>query len=86
MHDGAMIIEKNLIKAARCVLPSTENSQFPATLGMRHRAAVGITESTDAITISVSEQTGDISFAKEGMLERKISSDTLRERLLKELN
>lgn len=86
LHDGAMIIEKNLIKAARCVLPSTENSQFPATLGMRHRAAVGITESTDAITISVSEQTGDISFAKEGMLERKISSDTLRERLLKELN
>lgn len=86
LHDGAMIIEKKVIKAARCVLPSTENKQFPATLGLRHRAAVGITESTDAITISVSEQTGDISFAKEGKLERKISSDRLRDRLLKELN
>ncbi|MDA9563697.1 diadenylate cyclase CdaA [Flavobacteriales bacterium] len=86
LHDGAMVIDKNIIKAARCVLPSTENKNFPATLGMRHRAAVGITESTDAITISVSEQTGDISLSKEGKLERRMTPDDLRDRLLKELN
>ena len=55
MHDGAVIIENNKIKAARCVLPVTENTDLPAHYGMRHRAALGITEQSDAISIIVSE-------------------------------
>lgn len=86
LHDGAVIIYKNRIKAARCVLPSTDNKDFPASLGMRHRAAVGITENTDAIAISVSEQTGEISVAIEGKLLRNLTNDKLREFLLQELN
>jgi diadenylate cyclase len=86
LHDGAVIIHKNRVKAARCVLPSTENKDFPASLGMRHRAAVGITENTDAIAISVSEQTGGVSVAIDGQLHLKLSDTRLRELLLKELN
>lgn len=81
LHDGAVIISDNTIKAARCVLPVTENDSFPAHLGMRHRAAVGITENTDAIAIVVSEQTGEISFAKEGELKHALSQERLRELL-----
>ena len=86
LHDGAVIIVKNRVRAARCVLPSTENKNFPASLGMRHRAAVGITENTDAIAISVSEQTGEISVAIEGALIHNLTENKLREILLKELN
>ncbi|MFN5710646.1 MAG: diadenylate cyclase, partial [Bacteroidota bacterium] len=81
LHDGAIIIENNEIIAARCVLPISENSNFPANLGMRHRAALGITESTDAIAIAVSEQTGEIALAKENNLELHLTPDTLRTRL-----
>jgi len=83
LHDGAIIITKNVIRAARCVLPVTEDSDFPSHLGMRHRAAVGITEDTDALGIVVSEQTGDISFARNGKLENRISAERLRELLEK---
>src|SRR4030067_506317 len=69
LHDGAVIIAKNKIRAARCVLPVTENNDFPAHLGMRHRAAVGITENTDSLAIVVSEQTGEIAFARDGDIE-----------------
>jgi uncharacterized protein (TIGR00159 family) len=86
LHDGAVIISENNIKAARCVLPVTENDSFPAHLGMRHRAAVGITENTDAIAIVVSEQTGEISFAKEGELKHALSVERLRELLEKEFS
>jgi diadenylate cyclase len=86
LHDGAIIISENNIKAARCVLPVTENVDFPAHLGMRHRAAVGITENTDAIAIVVSEQTGEISFSKEGKLKHALSLELLRDILDKELN
>lgn len=86
LHDGAVIISKNRIKAARCVLPSTENKDFPASLGMRHRAAVGITENTDAVALSVSEQTGEISVAMEGKLIRNLDETALRSFLLTELN
>ena len=58
MHDGAVIISSDRILAARCVLPVTEKEQFPAHFGMRHRAAVGITEISDALAVIVSEQTG----------------------------
>lgn len=86
LHDGAVIITDNIVKAARCVLPVTENENFPAHLGMRHRAAVGITEITDAIAVVVSEQTGEISFCKEGELRQGLTADKLRELLEKELN
>jgi uncharacterized protein (TIGR00159 family) len=86
LHDGAVIISENTIKAARCVLPVTENENFPAHLGMRHRAAVGITENTDALAIVVSEQTGEISFAKEGDLKHAVSIEKLKELLEKEFN
>jgi uncharacterized protein (TIGR00159 family) len=86
LHDGALIISGNEIVAARCVLPVTENNEFPAHLGMRHRAAVGITENTDAIAVVVSEQTGDISFSKEGELKHSITPERLRELLEKEFD
>jgi uncharacterized protein (TIGR00159 family) len=78
LHDGAVIISQNKITGARCVLPVTEQDSFPAHLGMRHRAAVGITESTDALAIIVSEQTGEISLAKGGKLETQISTEGLK--------
>ncbi|MFN5628988.1 MAG: diadenylate cyclase CdaA [Bacteroidota bacterium] len=85
MHDGAVIISDNTILAARCVLPVSENDDFPAHLGMRHRAAVGITENTDAIAIVVSEQTGEIAFVKNGELKLGISAHQLKEILEIEL-
>jgi diadenylate cyclase len=78
LHDGAVIIEDNRIVAARCVLPVTERENFPAHLGMRHRAAVGITENTDCLAISVSEQTGAVSLTLRG----EIKPDLSREKLL----
>lgn len=84
LHDGAVIISNNIITGARCVLPVTENTDFPAHLGMRHRAAVGITESTDSIAIVVSEQTGEISIAKEGKLTHSLNPQRLKELLEKE--
>ena len=84
LHDGAIVISNNIIKAARCVMPVTENIDFPDDLGMRHRAAVGITDSSDAIAIVVSEQTGQIAVAKDGQLTSNLSADKLRDFLEKE--
>jgi DNA integrity scanning protein DisA with diadenylate cyclase activity len=84
MHDGAIIIVNNKIKAARCVLPVTENVELPAHLGMRHRAAIGITEQSDAITIVVSEETGEISVAQEGQIRVGIIIDDLEKKLKEE--
>jgi diadenylate cyclase len=81
MHDGAIIIVNNKIKAARCVMPVTENVDLPAHLGMRHRAAIGITEHSDAIAIVVSEETGSISLAQEGHIQINITAEEL-ERIL----
>lgn len=75
LHDGAVIIKDNKIHAARCVLPSTEKTDFPTNLGMRHRAAMGITEKSDAVAISVSEQTGSISIAHLGKLYHDLSPE-----------
>ena len=83
LHDGAVIISNNKIAAARCVLPVTNNPDFPAHLGMRHRAAAGISEESDALVIIVSEQNGNFSFAKEGKLTLNCSIEKL-EQLLKE--
>lgn len=85
LHDGAVVISQNTIRAARCVLPVTENTEFPAHLGMRHRAAVGITENSDALAIVVSEQTGEISLTKEGNMEPRLSPEKLKELLEKYL-
>ncbi|MCG8412558.1 MAG: diadenylate cyclase CdaA [Bacteroidales bacterium] len=79
LHDGAVIIKEDRIAAARCVLPSTESVDLPAQYGMRHRAALGITEKTDAVVVLVSEETGAISFAKEESLETNIGPNRLRQ-------
>ena len=85
LHDGAVIIENNKIKAARCVLPITENTDLPAHYGMRHRAALGITEQSDAISVIVSEETGTISVAVDGKIQSNLSPEELEQILLKEL-
>ena len=85
LHDGAIIISNNKIKAARCVLPVTENSDLPAHYGMRHRASIGITEQSDAIAIIVSEETGQISVANDGKIVSNLSAEELEKYLLKEL-
>lgn len=68
LHDGAMVINGDRIVAARCTLPITDRTDIPASYGMRHKAAIGITEQSDASVIVVSEETGGISFVKEGKL------------------
>lgn len=75
MHDGAVIIHGNRILAARCVLPVTEKEDFPAQYGMRHRAAVGITENTDALAITVSEQTGSVAITIQGDIYPDLSRE-----------
>jgi uncharacterized protein (TIGR00159 family) len=86
LHDGAVIIDNNRIKAARCTLPITDNPNLPASYGMRHRAAIGASEQTDAILIIVSEETGDISVAQDGKIKRLNSANELRLFLLDEGN
>lgn len=85
LHDGAIIVSNNRVVAARCVLPVTENEKFPIHLGMRHRAAVGVTENSDAIAVIVSEQTGEISYAREGELHYNVTPQKLAEMLEKEM-
>lgn len=77
LHDGAVIIRLNRIKAARCILPVSQNLEISPVLGLRHRAAIGITEQTDAYVIVVSEETGRISTANNGILKEEISADEL---------
>ncbi|MDR4988551.1 MAG: diadenylate cyclase CdaA [Bacteroidales bacterium] len=84
LHDGAVIISNNRIKAARCVLPVSEVKRFPVSLGLRHRAALGVTEQSDAVALVVSEQTGRISFCKGGEIKRNIKPLQLKELLAKE--
>jgi uncharacterized protein (TIGR00159 family) len=80
LHDGAIIIKGNKIAAAGCILPLTQK-ELDKTLGLRHRAAVGITETTDAITIIVSEEKGTIAFVKEGVIKRRLTKEQLTELL-----
>ena len=86
LHDGAMIISGNKIKAARCVLPVSEKSNLPENVGLRHRAAIGITEESDAIAIIVSEQRGEISIADGAILKMHIKPEKLKEYLIRELS
>ena len=82
LHDGAVIIEGGLIVAARCPLPTTERTAIPANFGMRHRAAIGMAEHSDALIIVVSEETGRMAAARSGELRRNISSNDLRNIIL----
>ena len=78
-----MIIRNNRIVAARCILPITNNPDFPQDLGMRHRAATGISEDSDALVIVVSEQNGKISLAEKGNLKHNCTIEELEELLQK---
>jgi uncharacterized protein (TIGR00159 family) len=86
LHDGAMIIHDNKIKAAGCILPVSSNRNIPGTFGLRHRSAVGITEQSDAIAIIVSEETGKISYAISGKLIPNLMPNQLKSRLLEDLS
>lgn len=81
LHDGAMIVANNRITAARCILPSSDNPNIPAELGMRHRAAIGLTEHSDALVVVVSEETGRISVARSAELTVVKSAEQLIELL-----
>ncbi len=84
LHDGAVVISDNRIVAARCVLPVSAIRRLPASLGLRHRAAIGITEQSDAVALVVSEQNGKISFCQGGDIKRNIKPLQLKELLAKE--
>lgn len=81
LHDGAVILQENRVAAAACFLPLTVNPRVSRELGTRHRAAIGLTEEGDAVAVVVSEETGYISLAIDGRIERALSSDELRTRL-----
>ncbi len=83
LHDGAVIIRGNKIITAGCLLPLTSNNNLSRELGTRHRAAIGLSEVTDAIIVVVSEETGKISVAKEGSLTRNLSGESLKRILVK---
>ncbi len=85
LHDGAMIIRDGRVAAASCVLPLSESRRLSAELGTRHRAAVGMSEASDAVVVVVSEETGAISVAVGGMLKRHLAPQTLERLLLNEL-
>ncbi|MDO4302278.1 MAG: diadenylate cyclase CdaA [Bacillota bacterium] len=81
LHDGAVIIRGNRVVSATCYLPLSDNMALSKELGTRHRAGVGISEATDSLTVIVSEETGKISVAYGGNLERNLNGETLKERL-----
>ncbi|MFO7614805.1 MAG: diadenylate cyclase CdaA [Bacteroidales bacterium] len=86
LHDGAVIISGNKIEAARCILPISRSKSLPAHLGLRHRAAVGVTEQSDAIAVLVSEQTGKISCAENGQLIKNVQPAALKDFLEEKLH
>lgn len=84
LHDGAVLIEDGKIFAARCPLPITDSVTLPARFGMRHRAAIGISEHTDSLVVVVSEETGHITVAESGEIRENVSPNELRQILIKE--
>ncbi len=86
LHDGAVIIRDNEIVAARAILPISENTKISARYGLRHRAAVGITEKTDAICLVVSEETGNVSYIKDGLFIPYSNYSELSEKLKDDIN
>lgn len=83
LHDGAVILREDRVYSAGCVLPLTQNSRLPSNLGTRHRAGIGITEHSDAVAIMVSEETGYISVARDGLLFRNLKGEHLQKMLIK---
>ncbi len=81
LHDGAVILQEDRVAAAACFLPLTVNPRVSRELGTRHRAGIGLTEESDAVALVVSEETGQISLARDGSIERGLTPDELRERL-----
>ena len=85
LHDGALVIRDGRLASAGCVLPLTKSNNLSKDLGMRHRAGIGLSEQSDAVVVIVSEETGSISVAVEGMLKRHLSASTLDKLLRSEL-
>lgn len=85
LHDGAMVISKHRIKAAGCILPVSHNMDIPKELGLRHRAALGISQASDAIAVVVSEETGRISAAIKGNFRLRLSAEDLESLLTREM-
>ena len=81
LHDGAVIIYETRVKAARCILPVSDKDNLPAELGLRHRAAIGMTEVTDTLVVVVSEETGQMSAVENGEIYRNLSAKELRQRI-----
>lgn len=82
LHDGAVIISKDgRVVAARCILPVSENDALPASLGLRHRAAIGLTEIADAVVVVVSEETGQMSIVRNGKIYRNLTPEEMTQRL-----
>ena len=86
LHDGAVIVRGNRITSATCYLPLSDNLDLSKELGTRHRAGVGVSEATDSLTVIVSEETGKVSVAYEGQIERGFDADELKARLQRTLN
>lgn len=86
LHDGAVLIYQNVITSARCILPVSDNPEISPALGLRHRAAAGITENTPSMAIIVSEETGKISISKDGKLYEDLSIEELKKRLILEFH
>ena len=85
LHDGAVIISENKIKAAACMLPLSDDKSISKGLGTRHRSAAGMSQESDAIVVDVSEETGKISVAKDGTLIVDVKEDALRQILIKNI-
>jgi diadenylate cyclase len=84
LHDGAVVIAENKVKSASCILPLTDNDKLPPHFGLRHRAGIGISENTDAVAVIVSEETGEISYAKQGRVRMNVSFGELEKLLNKD--
>jgi DNA integrity scanning protein DisA with diadenylate cyclase activity len=86
LHDGAVILNRNRIAAARCILPVSETVGLPLHMGLRHRSAATLTEMTDALAIVVSEETGNIAYLKQGRLSELKNVEELEDLLIRDLN
>jgi diadenylate cyclase len=86
LHDGAAIIHKGRIKAARCVLPVSENDNIPASYGLRHRAAIGMSENTDTLVMAISEETGRLLLARNGKYLRSLKLKQVEQKILEYLH
>jgi diadenylate cyclase len=86
LHDGAVILQENRIQAAACFLPLTANPKLSKEFGSRHRAAIGITEETDAVAVVISEERGSIAYAEDGEIKRFLTGPELKKLLMNALH